>query len=77
MNGIGIYAVKSNRGRFWVVIAPGADEAVRLVIHRSSQDIDVPEDAYNPDDYSVGRLGDYDPGNGGARMAIETGGLFG
>lgn len=73
----GIYAVKTEAGRVWIVIAESTDEAVQMVIWRSAQELQINEDNYSADDYEVGRLGDYEPGNTGQLIAINAGGVFG
>lgn len=73
----GLYAVKTPGGRVAMVLAESADTAAEYLAFHIARQAGVSPALTEPDTYTVGRLGTYDPGMEGARMLAAAGGVLG
>lgn len=68
----GLYIVVTTGGRRFVVVAQTADLAADAVARKLARDADVPFGTIDPALFEVGRIGNFDPGITGARLADQS-----
>ena len=69
---LGVYLVATSSGRRAVVIARTAADAADALARKFDRDAGVPSGTADPAAYDVGRLGTFDPGIAGARLAEQA-----
>lgn len=72
MTRLGVYVVAAPAGARWCVVARSAEDAARAVGDMIARQADIPRATVNDADYEVGRLGNYDPGIAGDRLALQS-----